>query len=250
MLLVIKLHIFNSFLITSLAGFCTLLGYFIIFLPCKYKNSIINGSLSFAAGVMITISLFDLIPESFYFITYRDLYLKILLIIIFITLGVCFSIILNRVVDNNNYLYRIGMVSLLSIILHNIPEGIITFITSNNSTNLGIKLGIAIALHNIPEGISIAVPLYYSTKKKGRVLFYLIISALSEPLGAVIGLLLNNYINNNTLGYIYAIIVGLMLYISIYEILPVTIRFKKYIFSLIFLLIGMVLMLTSFKLFN
>lgn len=248
--MVINLNIFNSFIITTLAGIATLLGYFVIYLPIRYKNRITNASLSFASGVMITISIFDLIPESFNYIMYNDLYFKILLIILFITIGVCFSIILNRVVDSNNYLYRIGIVSLISIVLHNIPEGIITFITANNNTNLGLKLGMAIAFHNIPEGISIAVPLYYSTKKKGRVFIFLLISALSEPIGALIGLLLNNYINNNILGYIYSIIVGLMLYISIYEILPLTVRFKKYFFSLIFFLIGVVMMLTSFKLFN
>lgn len=242
------MDIINSFLLTFLSGFSTLLGYFIIYLPFKYKDKIINASLSFAAGVMITISIFDLIPESFLLILYNDLYLKIILILIFITVGVCFSILIDRVVGDYNFLYKIGLVSLLSIIMHNIPEGIITFITANNNTNLGIKISIAIALHNIPEGISIAVPLYYSTKKKKKVLALLLISALSEPLGALIGLIFSKYITTNILGFIYAFIVGLMLYISLYEILPVTLKYKKHIYSIFFFVIGIIIMLLSFKL--
>lgn len=242
------MDILNSFILTFLSGFATLLGFFVIFLPNKYKNKIINGSLSFASGVMLTISIFDLIPESYNLLIYDDFNFKLLLIAVFIVVGVCFSIILDRVVPNNNFLYKIGMVSLFSIIMHNIPEGIITFITANNNSNLGIKLAVAIALHNIPEGISIAVPLYYSTKNKEKVFTLLLISAFSEPLGALLGLFLNKYITMNILGLIYAFIVGLMLYISIYEILPTTLKYKKYLFSLIFFIIGIVVMITSFSL--
>lgn len=242
------MDILNSFILTFLSGFATLLGFFVIFLPNKYKNKIINGSLSFASGVMVTISIFDLIPESYNLLIYNDFNFKLLLIAIFIVIGVCFSIILDRVVPNNNFLYKIGMVSLFSIIMHNIPEGIITFITANNNSNLGIKLAVAIALHNIPEGISIAVPLYYSTKNKEKVFTLLLISAFSEPLGALLGLVLSKYITMNILGLIYAFIVGLMLYISIYEILPTTLKYKKYLFSLIFFIIGIVVMITSFSL--
>ena len=235
-----------SFLLTFLAGFATLIGYFVIYLPSKHKDKIINASLSFAVGVMVSISIFDLIPESFNLLIYNDFYFKIILIMIFIVVGVCFSIIMDRVVPNNNFLYKIGLVSLFSIIIHNIPEGIITFITANNNTNLGLKLAIAIALHNIPEGISIAVPLFYSTKNKRKVFILLLISALSEPLGAVIGLILDKYITTNILGLIYAFIVGLMLYISIYEIFPATVKYKKYLTSFIFILIGGVVMILSF----
>lgn len=235
---------------TSLAGLSTLIGYFVIFINPKYKSKIINSSLSFAGGVMITISIFDLLPESFKLITYNDLYLKILLIIIFIVVGVCFSIIFDRVVKNENFLYRVGVISLLSIILHNIPEGIITFITANNNDKLGIKLAISIALHNIPEGISIAVPLFYANKSRVVVFMFLLVAALSEPFGALIALLFNKYITINVLGYIYAVIVGLMLYISIYEILPAASRYKNLYRSIAYFILGMIIMLVSFNLFN
>lgn len=242
------MNIINSFILTCLAGLATLLGYLVIFLPYKYKNNIINASLSFAVGVMVSISIFDLIPESYELILSNDFFFKCILISIFIVVGVCFSIIMDRVVPNTNFLYKIGLVSLFSIIMHNIPEGIITFITANNNSNLGVKLAIAIALHNIPEGISIAVPLYYATKNKSKVFALLLISALSEPLGALLGLLISKYITNTILGLIYSFIVGLMLYISIYEIFPATWKYKKYLFSIIFIIIGFIVMFTSFSL--
>ena len=261
------MNIINSFILTFLSGFATLIGYIVIFLPYKYKNKIINASLSFAVGVMVTISIFDLIPESYNLLIYNDFYFKLILIAIFIVAldgpagsgkGTVTKILaqklglvnMDRVVPNSNFLYKIGLVSLFSIIMHNIPEGIITFITANNNSNLGINLAIAIALHNIPEGISIAVPLYYSTKNKIKVFTLLLISALSEPLGALLGLILSKCITNNILGLIYAFIVGLMLYIALYEILPTTIKYKKYIYSTIFLLIGVMTMILSFILLN
>ena len=83
--------------------------------------------------------------------------------------GILFSSIIAQKIEkrakNGIKLYKIGIISMIIIILHNIPEGIITFITSSSNINLGLKLSIAIALHNIPEGISISIPIYYSTKK-------------------------------------------------------------------------------------
>ncbi|MCI5835272.1 MAG: ZIP family metal transporter [Firmicutes bacterium] len=244
------MNVLNSFILTFLAGFATMVGYLVIYLPYKYKDNIINASLSFAVGVMVTISIFDLIPESFNLLFYNDFCFKLILILIFIVVGVCFSIIMDRVVPNSNFLYKIGLVSLFSIIMHNIPEGVITFITANNNSNLGIKIAVAIALHNIPEGISIAVPLYYSTKNKKKVFTLLLISALSEPLGAVLGLILSKYITTNILGFIYAFIVGLMLYISLYEILPATTKYKRYLFSAIFMIVGGLIMFSSFILLD
>ena len=244
------MNVLNSFILTFLAGFATMVGYLVIYLPYKYKDNIINASLSFAVGVMVTISIFDLIPESFNLLFYNDFCFKLILILIFIVVGVCFSIIMDRVVPNSNFLYKIGLVSLFSIIMHNIPEGVITFITANNNSNLGIKIAVAIALHNIPEGISIAVPLYYSTKNKKKVFTLLLISALSEPLGAVLGLILSKYITTNILGFIYAFIVGLMLYISLYEILPATTKYQRYLFSAIFMIVGGLIMFSSFILLD
>ena len=163
------------FLLTFLASISTLLGGVLIFIK-KQKNIIIY-SLAFAAGVMITVSITDLIPEAFNLLTttYNNFY-SILLILIFINIGIILSMIIDRFLPNNDELYRVGIVSMLAIILHNIPEGIITFITSSNDITLGITLTLAIAAHNIPEGITISLPIYYATNNRKKAIFYTFIS--------------------------------------------------------------------------
>ena len=121
---------------------------------------------------------------------------------------------------SNKKLYRLGLVSMLAIIMHNIPEGIATFLSSSTNKGLGLSLALAISFHNIPEGISIAIPIYFSTKSKRKAFFYTLISGLSEPLGAILAyLFLSSIINNFIMSIILSIIAGIMIHISIYELL-------------------------------
>lgn len=113
---------------------------------------------------------------------------------------------------------------------------------------LGISICIAIALHNIPEGISIAIPIYYSTKSKKKAIFYTFIAGLSEPLGAVLtGLFLVNYINDMVLGLLFAFIAGIMIQISSLKLLPTGSDYDKKL-SLIFFIVGVIVMLISLQL--
>lgn len=143
------------FILTSFAAFSTMLGTLLIFFKFKNYNKLIVASLSFAAGVMITVSITDLIPESLLLLKENNNdFTSLILCIISIILGIIISMILNYYLpdNSNNTLYKVGIISMLAIILHNIPEGIATFMTSNNNLELGTTLTIAIALHNIPEG--------------------------------------------------------------------------------------------------
>ena len=159
----------KAFILTTLAGLSTLIGTIPIFIKNK-TNKIIISSLSFAAGVMITVSITDLIPESLNYITKTFKIIPTLLIIgIFISLGIILSMTIDKYINPNREgeLYKVGIISMIAIILHNIPEGIITYLSTEKNIKLGISLTIAIALHNIPEGISIAVPIYYGRKSRG-----------------------------------------------------------------------------------
>ena len=165
-------NILISFILTILAGMSTLLGTIVIFLKIK-KEKVIAYSLSFAAGVMLCVSIIDLLPESFNLIniTYK-VFPTILYVSIFLSIGVIFSMLIDKYIPSNDGLYRVGIISMLAIILHNIPEGIATFLTTNSNISLGISLSIAIALHNIPEGISISVPIFWATKSYFKAIFY------------------------------------------------------------------------------
>ena len=105
--------------------------------------------------------------------------------------------------------------------IHNFPEGIATFVSGYQDTSLGIAVTLAIALHNIPEGIAIAMPIYFATKSKYRALKYSFLSGMAEPLGALIAFLcLKPFINELILGIIFAVVCGIMIYISLDELIP------------------------------
>ena len=108
---------------------------------------------------------------------------------------------------------------MIALMLHNLPEGILTFLSSMIDIKLGLKLSFAIMLHNIPEGIAIAVPIYYATRNKSKAIRATFISGLSEPLGAILAwIFLRNYINNFIISIILLFVAGLMISISINDI--------------------------------
>ena len=247
-------NILYGFILTTFAGLSTMLGTILVFFKSKNEKIIIK-SLSFAAGVMITVSITDLIPESF--ILLKNIYTlppTILYIAIFIVVGIIVSMLIDKYLpenhSNDNKLYRIGIISMLAIILHNIPEGIATFMASNANTKLGLSLAIAIALHNIPEGISISIPIYYATKSRGKALLYTFISGLSEPFGALITyLFLNPFISNKIMGYLFSLIAGIMIQIAIYELIPQAKKYNDKNKIIIWFIIGVLFMLISHFIF-
>ena len=240
------------FILTLLAGLCTMIGTLPIFVNFKNENKLIASACSFAAGVMIALSILDLVPASISYLKISNNYLHVILFaFIFIILGIMVATFLDSLVDkvsHGNNLFNVGILSMLVIILHNIPEGIITYVVSNKNILLGISLCIAIALHNIPEGISIAVPLYYATNSKNKAILYTLVSALSEFLGAIITyLFLDHFISNNMLGYILSFTAGIMLAISIQKLLP-TGNYYNHKLTRIFFIIGFIFMVISLQL--
>ena len=243
-----------AFILSTLAGLSTLIGFIPLLFNLKNEKNIILASLSFASGVMICVSLTDLIPESFNLLTsiFKG-FPALLFLLIFISLGVIISMLIDKFLpksENNNIsnkkLYRLGVVSMLAIIMHNIPEGIATFLSSSTNMSLGLSLALAISFHNIPEGISIAIPIYFSTKSKVKAFLYTLISGLSEPLGAILAyLFLSNIINNFIMSIILALIAGIMIHISIYELLNESLSYNKRRHTLISFSIGFLFMLIS-----
>ena len=178
-----------SFLISMLAGLSTLIGCLFIFIKPKNINKFIGISLSFSATIMILISLLELIPDGFFYLSNKYGYIYSLIILIFILfIGYIINVLINKKLNKNNSsdLYKVGILSMIALMIHNLPEGILTFLTSTIDIKLGLKLSLAIMMHNIPEGIAIAVPIYYSTNSKYKAIKNTLISGLSEPAGALI----------------------------------------------------------------
>ena len=242
------------FILTTLAGLSTMLGTIPIFFKIKNENKLISSACAFASGIMLSVSILDLIPESLKYLHTNNIsIISIIISIIFIITGIIISYIIDKIVDktsNNNSLFKIGILSMIVIILHNIPEGIITFIVSSNNIVLGLSICLAIAIHNIPEGISIAIPIYYSTKSKTKAILYTLLSSLSELFGAIItSLFLKKYLNNTIIGIILSITAGIMIQISINKLLPTGNNYNKKQAS-IFFIIGIIFMIISLLLNN
>jgi ZIP family zinc transporter len=244
-----------AFILTTLSGLSTMLGSIFVLFKNNNKNILIS-SLSFASGVMITVSFTDLIKESYILLkNIFPLFPRIIYILIFIITGIILSMIIDKYLPENHNttdknLYRVGMISMFAIILHNIPEGIATFMATNANTALGISLCIAIALHNIPEGISISIPIYYSTKSRGKALIYTFISGISEVFGALLTyLFLSNFINDRIMGFLFSLIAGIMIQISIYELIPTSLSYNNKKTTCIFFIIGVLFMLVNHFIF-
>ena len=216
---------YYGIIVSSIAGISTLVGYLFIYIKAD-KNKVISKSLSFASGVMLTLSLVDLIPTSINYLKMDNR--SLLYAVLFFFVGIILCLILNTKIKDNDVLYKTGILSMIGIMIHNIPEGIVTYILSTVDMKLGLIFAIAIILHNIPEGISISVPIYYSKKSKKKAFLYTMISGLSEPLGALLSMIfLYKYISNFLIAILFSLIAGLMSYISIFELMKTSYKYDK-----------------------
>ncbi len=148
-------------------------------------------------------------------------------------------------------LHRMGLFTALAIGIHNFPEGLATFLAALKDPSLGLAIGVAIALHNIPEGISVSVPIYFATGKRRRAFIYSLISGVAEPAGALIGyMLLKPFLSSTLMGALFGGVGGIMVYISLDELLPTSRAYGKGHDSLYGLLAGLAVMALSLLLMS
>lgn len=217
-----------AFFLTFFAGLSTILGsLFFIFKIFQKKSSLIFF-LGFSAGVMIYLSFAELVPTSInkigFFNTNFLFFLGILIMAFFDYFIPFHYLIKNRNKQNINTkpeLFSKALLMTIAFTIHNIPEGMAVFLSSLDQIKLGILLAIAVAIHNIPEGMAVAVSVYQATKNKIEAIKYTTISALAEPLGALIFFLFFiNYYAEELIFSFYAVVAGIMIYVSFDELLP------------------------------
>ncbi|EOH9850488.1 zinc transporter ZupT, partial [Campylobacter jejuni] len=150
---------------------------------------------------------------------------------------------------NTKALKRTGIFTALAIAIHNFPEGFATFISSLDNLTLGIAIAIAVAIHNIPEGLAVSLPIYHATGDKKKAFIYSALSGFAEPLGTFVGaLILLPFIGDLTLAISFAVIAGIMVFISLDELLPAAKTYDKAHDSLYGLIAGMAIMALSLNL--
>lgn len=245
-------NIIIPLILSTLAGLSTLIGAIPIFFRIKKinLNKFISFCLSFSIAIMISISIFDLIPTSFFEIVnfYGVSKTFIILIIAFIISYIIITYLSSLVEkkESGGDLYKLGILNMIVLVLHNLPEGIATFLSSYHSINLGLRLSIAIMLHNIPEGISIAVPIYYATNNKKKAIKATLISGLSEPLGAILAyVFLKRFVSELMISIVLIVVAGLMITLSIQEMLPKALKYKENKFIYLGLFCGTILVIIN-----
>ena len=136
--------------------------------------------------------------------------------------------------DNSNdeeqvRLRKAGLITALAIGLHNFPEGLATYMATLADSSAGIAVAVAIALHNIPEGLAVAMPVYHGTGSKAKGILWGILSGVSEPLGGLFGYLIlkGTDMNPLTYGVLFAVVAGMMVYISFAELLPNALNYDR-----------------------
>ncbi|MBU8891994.1 MAG: zinc transporter ZupT [Bacteroidales bacterium] len=150
----------------------------------------------------------------------------------------------------NKKLMKMGMFTALAIAIHNFPEGLATFTAALTDPGLGIAIAVAIAIHNIPEGIAVSVPIYFATGDKKKAFWNSFLSGLAEPVGALIGyLILMPFLSPTIFGILFAGVAGIMVFISIDELLPAAREYGEHHLSIYGLVLGMMVMAVSLLMF-
>lgn len=212
------MNIKTPLILCILSGLGTLLASLLVFIPNIDKNSYKRAILVISSIIMLFISITDLIPHNLINIINNFKLKGLLLSIVLFILGTLVIYILNKKIKEENIYSRVGILNFLGLLLHNIPEGIATFITTLIDPKIGIKLSLTIMLHNIPEGLLIMLPHSINNKKR-RGLVLSLIASIAEPIGGLLFyLLLHNYINEFTINYILIFVSGIMTSLAIENI--------------------------------
>ncbi len=257
--------------LTILAGLSTGIGSALAFFTKKTTPKFLAASLGFSAGVMIYVSMIEIFAKANtslvsvygksrgYLITTLSFFVGIFLIGLIDKLVPSFenpheARSINDMqkaeeAKKNNFL-RMGIFSALAIGIHNFPEGLATFIGALKSPEIGVSIAVAIAIHNIPEGIAVSVPVYYATGSKKKAFIYSFLSGISEPIGALIGFfILLPFMSDAVFGVVFAIVSGIMVYISLDELLPTAEKYGEHHIAIYGLISGMAVMAASLVIF-
>ena len=143
-------------------------------------------------------------------------------------------------------LMRTGLFVALGIGIHNFPEGMASFAGALESRELGMAIAFAVAVHNIPEGLAVSAPIYAATGSRGRAFLWSFLSGVAEPIGAgLAALVLMPFLNETGLGVVLAAVAGIMVFVSLDELVPVSRSFGEEHLSIVGVVIGMAVMVLS-----
>ena len=265
-------NVLIAFGLTLFAGLSTGIGSALAFFAKRTNTKFLSIALGFSAGVMIYVSFVEIFFKAKNSLTaaFGEVRGTWLTVAAFFG-GILLIGIIDKLIPSlenpheirnveemersggkvqDQKLLRMGLFTALAIAIHNFPEGLATFMAALSDPSLGISIAVAIAIHNIPEGISVSVPIYYATGSKKKAFYYSFLSGVSEPLGALIGYaIFYQYFSEFVFGLLFAMVAGIMVFISLDELLPSAQKYGEHHLSIYGLIAGMIVMALSLLLF-
>ena len=265
----------TALILSTLAGLSTVLGGFVTFFIKKNSLKFLSFGLGLSAGTMIFVSLADLYPEAAGLIQKQMGGNYTYLAIVFFTVGMLIAALIDYLipdhievgmfekqiganetktdstdcVENKNAKISIGkfkkagIMVAIAVAIHNFPEGLATFVMTTHNVALGIGIVIAIAIHNIPEGMAISIPIYQATHLKRKAFLYSFLSGMAEPIGGVLGFfLIKALFPNLCIGILFALVGGIMTYIAVDNLLPLSKDYDTGHYSISGIVFGILIM--------
>ncbi len=243
--------------LTILAGLSTGIGSFLSIFMRKFEKRYLCLSLGFSAGVMTYVAFTELLRsaiEDIGFVSANIAFFAGMLMIMAVEFTIPHEYIEEHVKirgKKNSRLMKAGIFTAIGIAIHNFPEGVAVFMSSFADLSVGIPLAIAIAIHNIPEGIAVSMPIYYATKDHIRAFKYSLLSGIAEPIGGLlVFLLLLPFLSPEVLAVSLAVVAGIMVFISVDELIPLSYEHGEGKYTIIGIMLGMAVMTLSIYLFG
>ncbi len=256
-------NIILAFSLTLFAGLSTGIGSLVALRSKQVNPKMLSYILGFSAGVMIYVSFVEILFTSSKILeeSYSTKTASI-----FVATGFFAGIFITALIDKlipksknphefndinseeykKGNLLRTGLFTALALAIHNFPEGFATFASSLQSPQLGIGIAVAVAIHNIPEGIAVSIPIYYATQNRKKAFTFSFLSGLAEPIGAIVGFIfLRSILTDTTFSLIFAAVAGIMVYISLDELLPTAEEYGEHHLAIYGLISGMLVMAIS-----
>lgn len=266
---------FTALALTLVAGLSTGIGATFAFFSSKNNYKFLSIGMGFSAGVMVYVSFVEILSEATQnFIQFFGDILGEGFALIGFFGGFLLAAFIDKVIPDDvnphelkshtelielhenspiskSALKRTGVFTAIAITIHNFPEGFATFVSALDGLALGIPIAVAIAIHNIPEGMAVSLPIYHATGDKRKAFLYALGSGVAEPVGALFGFFfLIPLMGELTLGITYAMVAGIMIYISFDELLPAARIYGNAHTTILGLALGMFMMGASLLLFK
>lgn len=264
-----------ALMFSTIAGLSTVIGGLVTFFIKGNSLKFLSFGLGLSAGVMLFVSLADLYPQASEMINSQLGINNAWLAVLCFALGMLSAILIDffipdhiqesmftKQIDANEAhkdstdcaqnenaeitigkIKRAGLLTAIVVALHNFPEGLATFSLASQDVALGLGIVFAIAIHNIPEGMAISIPVYQATHSKRKAFLYSFLSGMAEPVGGAFGFIIIKLLFPNLcIGLLFALVAGIMTYISLDTLLPLSRDYDTGHYSISGVVFGLVIM--------